>query len=452
MNDVVFLLVGLDGKNILPDVDQVIKKRYMIEDLGGTYDFDFNDIVVDVTQFAHYEENGTQTVRTVADLVHLCGTIPFQIKIGDTPFPILPGRNNVPPHETQTDGAPGYDPQDDPTTYDCMFNAPVDGWDPVANNIIVTTWPEAYEYQGVTVSAEGLVEYTPWDPDQANQVLAEAGKVNEYTFPKETEYPNIIAVDQSIDWTNEHIGVPENWFETWKVDIKKAANILQLASTSAEISQGHDATIAYTVNSKAPVLVSCDYPGLTFEVRINTILITADAGIEANDAVIVTVYQNETATHEGKSVTFTLKVLPRAQGNNPLTVEESSVRIPQGGTYVVKYIKVMGTGEVSVSSDDENIATAVLDTDVNVQTVTLTVPSTASVGYKTTIHVKQEADLNYKAGEANIQVEVTGEAEVAVESVTLSETAHTLTVGQTFTLTATVNPSNADNKSVTLRE
>lgn len=453
MNDVVFLLVGIDGKNILPDVDQVVKKRYMIEDLGGTYDFDFNDIVVDVTQFARYEEDGTQTVETKANLVHLCGTIPFRLQIGETVFPILPGRNNVDPTVPQSDGAPGYDPQTDPTTYSCMFDVPVEGWDPVANNVIVTTWPEAYERDHYIIVDDEVkggkkLVYEPWGPDQAEQVLAEAGKVNTFTFPTGKEYPFIIAVDQSIDWMNEHIRVPENWFETWKVDIKKIANILQLASTSAEVSQGDEATIAYTINSKAPVKVSCDYPGLTFEVRKNTILIKAADDVVPTDAITVTVYQDETVTHEGKSVTFTLKVTGRQKRNNPLSVEESYVYVPQGGTYVVKYKNVLGTGEVTVVSANEAVATAVLNTAVDVQTVTITVPADATVGAKTTISVLQEEDLNYKAGEANIQVEVTA-APVYVESVSLNETAHTLTVGENFTLTATINPTDATNKNVT---
>ena len=104
-NDVMFLLVG----NI-PDVyydeclqEIVIKKRYMIEDLFD-FDYDFNDIVIDVDHIeGHYyeihEKDGPKTekpivyndisypsITQIAKFKYLCGTLPFQIKIGNKTF------------------------------------------------------------------------------------------------------------------------------------------------------------------------------------------------------------------------------------------------------------------------------------------------------------------------------------------------------------------------------
>ncbi len=92
LNDFVFCIYGApeipkeieikDGEPIL----RTINKRYMIEDLGSTDDFDFNDVIVDVKQ--QREEtpvlvNGAVKEwkftpwKQTATLRHLGGTIPF---------------------------------------------------------------------------------------------------------------------------------------------------------------------------------------------------------------------------------------------------------------------------------------------------------------------------------------------------------------------------------------
>ena len=53
----------------------VISKRYMVEDLGGSYDFDFNDVVFDVIKFS----DGTQKCYVRA----LGGTLDVTIKVGN---------------------------------------------------------------------------------------------------------------------------------------------------------------------------------------------------------------------------------------------------------------------------------------------------------------------------------------------------------------------------------
>lgn len=55
--------------------DPVLAKRYMVEDLGGSYDFDFNDVVFDVIKFS----DGTQKCYVRA----LGGTLDVTIKVGN---------------------------------------------------------------------------------------------------------------------------------------------------------------------------------------------------------------------------------------------------------------------------------------------------------------------------------------------------------------------------------
>lgn len=110
VNDVAFLIIGYPNAPTIVPTTEVIQKRYMCEDLGGTYDYDFNDIVVDCKQvqkyivlaepdeLESYEENVADHI-TIKDMVpdgcpvqtvkiaHLCGTIPLQVRIGDFMFP-----------------------------------------------------------------------------------------------------------------------------------------------------------------------------------------------------------------------------------------------------------------------------------------------------------------------------------------------------------------------------
>lgn len=194
INDVVFLVVGLDKA---PKVKEIISKRYMIEDLGSTLDFDFNDIVVDVTQegLKKVGETSYSSIKQTANLVHLCGTIPFQLKIGDTQFGKVNGNNGG-----CGEGGDGFNPATDPTTYSTYLNAEVEGWVPTRNNIEVTVWPNQAGATSYNGQANGLLEH----PE---------GKT--YSFPASGQFPYIIACDQSVNWMPENHTVPKNWFSTW---------------------------------------------------------------------------------------------------------------------------------------------------------------------------------------------------------------------------------------------
>lgn len=214
INDVVFLIVGLDKA---PKIRDIVSKRYMIEDLGSTFDFDFNDIVLDVTQERTRVPNQTPHIRQTATLKHLCGTIPFKIKIGDVvlgnSYTGLTEAGKFPGCNIDNCGGTGsgYDPSDDdtyatlqefeifageePSSYSSI-------WDPNTNNIYMTTWPRQ----------------AGWLPNSSstNNYL---GKYDEesssFSFPASGMFPYIIACDPSVGWMDECVSVPSSWFTTW---------------------------------------------------------------------------------------------------------------------------------------------------------------------------------------------------------------------------------------------
>lgn len=176
MNDVVFMIYGKpevpNTIEITEDVsiEKRVTVRYLIEDLGATDDFDFNDIVVDVSDVwisSPTYTNGILSGWTDSDkhqeavIRHLGGTLPFKLTIGDTEL-------------DEHAGVLGSDPDE-------KFD--VSGWNKDLHNISVmvkqSTNSEVY---------------------------------NNVVFPKAGEAPMIIAVDPSQTWMKERKSVPESWF------------------------------------------------------------------------------------------------------------------------------------------------------------------------------------------------------------------------------------------------
>ena len=157
----------------------------MVEDLGATDDFDFNDIVIDVYQNFNEKhkvtfENGarksdviTETVKSdqVAVIRAMGGTLDFTLKIGDNTW----GKSGN-----------GFDVTKMLNTQSIDKNAelakfPVTGWDPEKNNVEVEV-----------KDAKNNGVYT-------------------IAFPKKGEAPMIIAVDESQVWMTERNSVPKAW-------------------------------------------------------------------------------------------------------------------------------------------------------------------------------------------------------------------------------------------------
>lgn len=201
-NDVVLLVVGLPK---IPTVaEDIIEKRYMIEDLGSTFDFDFNDIVVDVKQ-----AKINNVTKQTATITHLCGTIPYQLFIGDTPFtPVMEGQNG--------EDHLGVNPKGDAFTFN------ITGWDPNSNNISVLVWPDrTYESfknvddkdytQVIEKPADGNFSH---DSDLTPHYNVDTKGARQINFPKNGEQPYIIAFDPEVTWREEHQSVPRSWFKT----------------------------------------------------------------------------------------------------------------------------------------------------------------------------------------------------------------------------------------------
>ena len=180
MNDLVLLVYGehipqpieIEEGQSIEDVKTV---RYMIEDLGATDDFDFNDVVVDMLEirtikptYTTYSDKTVTTwtetgVRQEAVIRHLGGTLPFTLTIGNTTLPEMGGQSTF------------------QTSPNSVFD--VTGWSMDRHNISV----------------------------QVRQ-KANAEVYNHVTFPKAGEAPMIIAVDPTQDWMSERKSVPSSWF------------------------------------------------------------------------------------------------------------------------------------------------------------------------------------------------------------------------------------------------
>lgn len=144
----------------------------MIEDLGATDDFDFNDVVIDVAtikemtpvysdnKFSHWKDERTYQKAYIR---HLGGTLPFILTIGNTELQEMGGNDTF-----QTSPNTEFD---------------VTGYDFNAHNISI----RVRQKQNETV-------------------------YNKVTFPKAGEAPMIIAVNPDQEWMPERQIVPEDWF------------------------------------------------------------------------------------------------------------------------------------------------------------------------------------------------------------------------------------------------
>ena len=148
-----------------------IQKRYMIEDLGGNNDFDFNDIVVDVLQAS----NGTQTAIIRA----MGGTLDFTLQIGNTKW------------SKGTDGLLlDYKVETMYNTKSIKYDAklaefPVSGWNFNTNNIVVTV---------DNLKNDGVKTIIP--------------------FPREGDAPMIVAFDPiTTHWNEERVPLDEDWYK-----------------------------------------------------------------------------------------------------------------------------------------------------------------------------------------------------------------------------------------------
>lgn len=172
-NDVVFMVYGepyVPQTFKVEEFETTYSKRYMIEDLGTTDDFDFNDIVVDVQEtFTQKITTDQQGIETISDPVlkgqkailrHRGGILPFELTIGSTKLEKMEGVLS-----------------DDPNT-----EFTVTGWNRNNNNISIKVYQSA-------------------DSQTATEV----------NFPQTGAIPMIIATDTNVAWSAERVEF--NWKE-----------------------------------------------------------------------------------------------------------------------------------------------------------------------------------------------------------------------------------------------
>lgn len=227
-NDIVFLVTGYVPDPIYDGEKETIEhqKRYMVEDLSSVADFDFNDIVVDVKQIKttyYYHPDGDETTwvvnpdkpattRQEATLRWICGTIPFQVQVGETCF----GWVSDPMNQKQTAIELMKDAQ--PTDY----TVPADyEYTPVKNN----GYQPLQEGNKLTGNRPCTKLITGWVPERNNiqvrvcwdkTTSSTAGTTWTNTFPVEGTVPFMVATDITPEnnWTKEHEDITET--DWWK--------------------------------------------------------------------------------------------------------------------------------------------------------------------------------------------------------------------------------------------
>lgn len=198
--DFVFMMYGKPAPPISHVDTETVStgKRYLIEDLGATDDFDFNDIVVDVTEvyqnqvyyknidaqgnkeFDHKSEiPGTRKQKAIVRAMG--GTRNFTLTIGSTTWSKSDSKYAT--EEMLNTGWNGTEIEENKV----LAEFDVTGWNPSTNNISISV-----ERQG---ESNGF--YT-------------------IKFPKEGTVPMIIATDMTplTQWQHEKQSVPKTWIKT----------------------------------------------------------------------------------------------------------------------------------------------------------------------------------------------------------------------------------------------
>jgi hypothetical protein len=171
------------------EVETNTTKRYMIEDLGSTNDFDFNDVVVDVIEnikigrkltmengiVVKDEETGDVAAAQKAIVRALGGTLDLTLKIGNTEWK----------KSSELDASKMYNTKQGDIDYNAVLvEFPVYGWSPTNNNVSIVV-----------------------NQNKSNEVFT-------ITFPKKGSAPMIIAVEPELKWMSEQVSVPKSWFYT----------------------------------------------------------------------------------------------------------------------------------------------------------------------------------------------------------------------------------------------
>ena len=189
--DLVFMVYGNPTKRV-EEVSKAKTKRYIMEDLGDADDFDFNDVVFDISYdrqdvtYYYDSENATEPYDSLVvdqpseGVIRAAGgTLDFEIKIGNS---MVWAKRNAASIKTtdMVNTGNNYDINYVLGTFDAT------GYDPATNNISVTVYKKTE-----TVGSEGVYEIP---------------------FPEMGAAPKIVAVSVETKWMTERKRVPKEWF------------------------------------------------------------------------------------------------------------------------------------------------------------------------------------------------------------------------------------------------
>ena len=213
------------------------------------------------------------------------------------------------------------------------------------------------------------------------------------------------------------------------VTVKKkvvAVESVTLDKSSLELTEGETATLTATVkpdnatnktvtwSSSNASIATVDQNGKVTAVAEGTATITAKAG--------------------EKTATCTVAVKKNVVAVESITLDKSSLELTEGET---------ATLTATVKPDNATNKTVTWSSDK-------TSVATVDANGKVTAVAEGTATITAKAGDKTATCSVTVKKNViAVESVTLDITSTILNTGETLTLTATVKPDNATDKTVT---
>lgn len=153
-------------------VERIIKKRYMAEDLGGTCDFDFNDVVFDIVENNDGQKGYVRALGGMLDIAILVNGVQCWRKSLDARYPIKQMFNT------------GY--KGSAIDYHAtLAEFDVTGWNENENNVSIIVYQD-----GSSQASERLIN-----------------------FPIVGSIPRMIAVDVRKHWQKEEVGIfSMDWF------------------------------------------------------------------------------------------------------------------------------------------------------------------------------------------------------------------------------------------------
>lgn len=212
-NDMVFLLVTDEEPKVVDvkNVEEIVEKRYMVEDLGATDDIDFNDMVVDVKQVKKYEittmsdgKSSKEYKSTTQEVIlrAMGGTLDFDFKIGDK---VIFTKSKIKDYKTMYKTGMQGGKSTTLDDYDCVLcRATLNGnpWDPSTNNVSFTVYKE-----GTSTAAGGS-----GTAGNSEQVNIDNNGIYNISFPVVGDpAPRIIAFPVTKLWRDERHECCNDW-------------------------------------------------------------------------------------------------------------------------------------------------------------------------------------------------------------------------------------------------